>query len=66
MMGLLIVLAILTVIYLQDDTIKTSEDLEKEFGIIPLSVIPEGKITGFENEGEQKKRHSRSRKGKYE
>lgn len=43
---LLITIAVLTVVYVRDDTIKTSEDLEKAFGILPLSVIPEGKIEG--------------------
>jgi len=44
---LVFVLAILTVKYLLDDTIKTSEDVEKEFGIMPLTVIPEGTIKGL-------------------
>jgi capsular polysaccharide biosynthesis protein len=43
---LLLALAILTAMYLMDDTIKSSEDLEKYFGIMPLTVIPEGKIEG--------------------
>lgn len=43
---LLLTLVILTVMYLMDDTIKSSEDLEKYFGIMPLTVIPEGKIEG--------------------
>jgi len=37
-------LGILTVIYLMDDTLKSADDIEKTFGIIPLSVIPEGKL----------------------
>ena len=47
---LLITLGVLTVVYRMDDTIKTSEDLEKAFGILPLSVIPEGKIEGTKKE----------------
>ena len=46
------VLIILTVIYALDDTIKTSEDLEKTFGVMPLSVIPEGKIDGLIRDGD--------------
>lgn len=47
-LGLLVVLlAILTVRFLMDDTIKTAEDLEKAFGVLPLSVIPEGEIKGL-------------------
>lgn len=50
-LGLLaLVLVALTVIYLLDDTIKTSEDLEKTFGVMPLSVIPEGTIEGLKKE----------------
>ena len=47
---LALVLGVLTVIYLRDDTIKTSEDLEKAFGVLPLSVIPEGIIEGIRKE----------------
>ena len=49
---LMLVLLALTVIYHMDDTVKTSEDLEKAFGIMPLSVIPEGKIEGIRKEPE--------------
>lgn len=38
------VLGILTVLYLLDDTIKSAEDVEKEFGVLPLTVIPEGRF----------------------
>ena len=44
---LFLVLAFLTVQYLMDDTIQTSEDVEKEFGILPMTVIPEGTIEGL-------------------
>ena len=47
LLALVLVLGVLTVLYLLDDTIKTSEDVEKEFGIMPLSVIPEGEIKGM-------------------
>ena len=49
---LMLVLAVLTVVYRMDDTIKTSEELEKAFGIMPLSVVPEGRIEGMKKEGE--------------
>lgn len=51
MLGLLAVLGILTLIYLMDDTIKSSEDVEKAFGVMPLSVIPEGTIESPKLEG---------------
>lgn len=59
-----IVLLILTAIYTMDDTIKSSEDLEKAFGVMPLSVIPEGSISWKGNEGsssDDDKKHRRPR-----
>ena len=50
---LMLTLAVLTVIYRMDDTVKTSEDLEKAFGLMPLSVIPEGKIGGTKKEPDE-------------
>ena len=35
--------AYLVIRFLMDDTIKTPEDMEKYFGILPLTTIPEGK-----------------------
>lgn len=37
-------LGVLTVLYLMDDTLRGAEDLEKEFGVMPLAVIPEGML----------------------
>ena len=45
---LLLTLAVLTVMYLMDDTLKSAEDVEKHFGVMPLTVIPEGKIEGMD------------------
>jgi capsular exopolysaccharide synthesis family protein len=42
---MLIMMAIITVRYLLDDTLKTSEDIEREFGITPLTIVPESGIT---------------------
>ncbi len=53
-------IVILTVIYRMDDTIKTSEDLEKAFGFIPLSVIPEGRIEGLSKDRDNKSDTNRS------
>ena len=58
---LLLALVVLTVIYWMDDTIKTSEDLEKVFGIIALSVIPECKIEGVKKEPEPRPAPSKLR-----
>ena len=62
LLALMIVLAILTVQYLLDDTIKTAEDVEREFGVLPLSVIPEGEIRGFGETGGNESRGSRKRR----
>ena len=42
-----------------DDTVKTAEDVEKYFGFMPLTVIPEGKIEGMAPEisAQRVKRH---------
>ena len=52
---LFIVLGVLTLVYSMDDTIKTSEDLEKAFGILPLSVVPEGKIENLKKDADDKR-----------
>ena len=40
--GMVLVLAVLTFLFITDDTIKTEEDIEKYLEIIPLTVIPDG------------------------
>ena len=44
---------ILIIIFLLDDTLKTAEDIENEFGFAPLTVIPENDI--FIEDDEKKK-----------
>lgn len=41
LLGALIYCIFIIIGYLMDDTIHTSEDMEKYFGIVPLTVIPE-------------------------
>lgn len=66
LLGLLIMLAIFTVQFLMDDTFRTAEDIQREFGVLPMTVIPEGKIEGLETESElsakAKKKDKRKRK----
>ena len=57
LLALLLMLAIFTIQFLMDDTFKTAEDIEKEFGVMPLTVIPEGKIEGLENIETKIRRH---------
>lgn len=59
MFGLLFVLAILTIRFLLDDTFKYAEDIEKEFGVMPLTVIPEGKLEGIDSSDPVTKRRRR-------
>ena len=51
LIGLVLMLVFLTVRFLLDDTLKTPEDIEKELGLMPLSVIPEGRVEGLEDTG---------------
>ena len=51
--AMMLVLAVLTVLYLMDDTVKTADDVEKNFGVMPLTTIPEGKIEGLRSSNEE-------------
>ena len=71
LLGLLAIAAILTVIFLMDDTMATAEDVQRKIGIMPLTVIPEGELqqryspdedAGSASRRSRKKRH-RSKKG---
>lgn len=56
---------IYVVLYLLDDSIKSSEDIETTFGIVPLTVIPEGNITDLAEKAEDERRkHKKSKKAK--
>jgi len=56
LLAMLIMLAIFTVQFLLDDTFKTADDIQREFGVMPLTVIPEGKIEGLESTEYKSKR----------
>ena len=65
LIGLIIMLAFFTVRFLMDDTFKSADDIEKEFGVMPLTVIPEGKIAGLEStEDKTKKKSGRTKRRK--
>ena len=59
LLALLLMLGVFTVQFLMDDTFKYAEDIEREFGVMPLTVIPEGKIEGLESHDEKISRRSR-------
>lgn len=57
LLGLLLMLGLFTIEFLSDDTFKTAEDVEKAFGVMPLTVIPEGRIEGLEDENAAASQH---------
>ena len=61
LLGLLIMLGLFTIQFLMDDTFKTAEEIEREFGVMPLTVIPEGKIEGMNDSTEKSKKRRKSR-----
>ena len=63
LIGLIIMLAIFTIRFLRDDTFKSADDIEKAFGVIPLTVIPEGKIEGLEPTQETRSKSKSKRYG---
>jgi capsular polysaccharide biosynthesis protein len=64
MVGLLLALAFLTFQYLSDDTLKVADDVEKEFGIIPLTVIPEVEVASISNAAEEQIRKEKMKNRK--
>lgn len=61
LLGLLLVLAVLTVSFVTNDTMKTADDVQKKLGIMPLTVIPEAAIPGSESDHKSKKRSGRKK-----
>ena len=64
---MVLVLGVLTFRFMMDDTLCTAEDVEKAFGIMPLTSIPEGSIKSISDDKEkeikkQKKKNRKRRK----
>lgn len=59
MLGALIYCIFIIAGYLMDDTIHTAEDMEKYFGLVPLTVIPESSGVSGEEEYTDKKKKGR-------
>lgn len=57
--GALLYCAYLVFIYLMDDTIHTPEDMERYFGVVPLTAIPDGEI--YQDEDDMTKKRGRKR-----
>ena len=62
--------AVLTVVFLMDDTMRSAEEVEKAFGVMPLTVIPEGDIAEISDKREEeiakekKKAHKERKKAR--
>ena len=62
LIGLLFVAAILTVLFLMDDTMSSAEEVQKKLGIMPLTIIPESEIPGSVSGSKGKKKKKRQRR----
>ena len=57
LLGLILMAGLLIVQYLMDDTVHTAEDMEKYFGLVPLTNIPESdRVMEIEEEVSTRKR----------
>lgn len=61
LLGALIYCLIVIVGYLMDDTIHSADDMEKYFGIVPLTVIPESEQFRTNDVQDVTQRHNRKK-----
>jgi capsular polysaccharide biosynthesis protein len=61
---MLIMLAIFTGEFMMDDTFKSGDDIEREFGVMPLTVIPEGKIEGLKSDDDDDEKPGRRKRSR--
>jgi capsular polysaccharide biosynthesis protein len=61
MLGALLCMGILVIIFLLDDTLKDAEDVERYFGVMPLTVVPEGHMG--KSQSRKKKTNKRRKEG---
>ena len=60
LLGLVLMVGVFVVQYLMDDTIHSAEDMEKYFGLVPLTTIPESdQVVDIEEEEHSRKRGRR-------
>lgn len=66
--GMFFILAIHTVFFITDDTLKSADDVEKVFGVMPLTVIPEGDVEEISDKKEKEIRRQKKKryKGRFE
>lgn len=54
-LALVAAVGVLTVLFLMDDTVKTSEDVEKLIGAMPLTSIPESRDASKDRQRKRRK-----------
>lgn len=64
MLGLLISAGWIIFMFMMDDTIHSAEDMEKAFGIVPLTTIPENKAFNQSDDGEMTETVHRRKRGR--
>ena len=64
LLGLVLAAGVCTVRFLMDDTLKSAEDVEKTFGVMPLTIIPEGNLEGIDDKAEQEIRKQKKKERK--
>lgn len=65
LLGFLLVAALLTAVFLMDDTMSTAEDVNRKLGFMPLTVIPEGELQKHYNtEGDEDRKHRHHHRGR--
>ncbi|MCR4690968.1 MAG: capsular polysaccharide biosynthesis protein [Lachnospiraceae bacterium] len=62
LVGMLLVMGVLTLLFVLDDTLDTADDVEKFFGVKPLTVVPESDIGVLNEALEKKDRRFRKKK----
>ena len=48
LIGIILVMGFYTFLFIRDDTLNSSEDVEKAFGVMPLAVVPEGNLNAMQ------------------
>lgn len=66
LLAMIAVAGILIVRLLMDDTFKSADDVEKAFGVMPLTIIPEGNLEGIDDKAEEQIRKEKKKKRKKE
>lgn len=64
LLGTVIACAYIIIIHMMDDTIHTAEDMEKYFGVVPLTTIPESDVLKKDDDEAEEMHHRRLWKGK--